>query len=45
MIGAWATENHVLLGGLEASSGEVVALPRLIQLLALQGCMVTIDIE
>jgi predicted transposase YbfD/YdcC len=45
MVGAWATQNSLVLGGLQThpDSNEVEALPRLIELLDLHGCIVTID--
>jgi predicted transposase YbfD/YdcC len=45
MVGAWATENCLLLGGIqtEDKSNEIKAIPELIRLLDLHGCIVTID--
>lgn len=45
MVGAWATENRLLLGGIETEdkSNEIKAIPELIKLLDLTGCIVTID--
>jgi predicted transposase YbfD/YdcC len=45
MVGAWASENSLVLGSLQTNpdSNEVEALPRLIELLDLHGCIVTID--
>lgn len=45
MVGAWATENRLLLGGIETEdkSNEIKAIPELIRLLDLKGCIVTID--
>ena len=45
MVGAWASENTLVLGSLQTrpDSNEVEALPRLIELLDLHGCIVTID--
>lgn len=45
MVGAWASDNSLVLGGLQTNSdsNEVEALPRLIELLDLHGCIVTID--
>ncbi len=45
MVGAWATENGLLLGGMETSSksNEINTIPRLLELLELRGCIVTID--
>jgi len=45
MISAWATKNRVVLGQLktEEKSNEITAIPELLKLLALKGCIVTID--
>ena len=45
MVGAWASRNNLTLGALKTApnSSEVDTLPRLIALLDLQGCIVTID--
>jgi len=45
MVSAWATDNRVVLGQVatEAKSNEITAIPRLLELLALKGCIVTID--
>ena len=45
MVGAWATENRLLLGGLstETKSNEISTIPKLLALLDLKGCIVTID--
>src|SRR6266849_2049466 len=45
MVSAWATENGVVLGQrkVDAKSNEITAIPALLDLLALQGCIVTID--
>jgi predicted transposase YbfD/YdcC len=45
MVSAWATENRVVLGQVatEAKSNEITAIPRLLELLELKGCIVTID--
>ncbi len=45
MISAWCQENHLVLGQLatEAKSNEITAIPKLLQLLDLQGTVVTID--
>jgi predicted transposase YbfD/YdcC len=45
MVSAWATQNRVVLGQVatEAKSNEITAIPRLLALLALKGCIVTID--
>ena len=45
MVSAWATANRVVPGQVstEAKSNEITAIPRLLELLALKGCIVTID--
>lgn len=45
MVGAWATENGLLLGGIETASksNEIKTIPKLLELLDLRGCVVTID--
>lgn len=45
MVSAWATENGVVLGQrkVNTKSNEITAIPALLELLALKGCIVTID--
>jgi predicted transposase YbfD/YdcC len=45
MVSAWATANRVVLGQVatEAKSNEITAIPRLLEWLKLEGCIVTID--
>lgn len=45
MISAWATHNRLVLGQrcVEADSNEIAAVPELLKLLALSGCIVTLD--
>jgi predicted transposase YbfD/YdcC len=45
LVSAWATANGLTLGqvAVDAESNEVTAIPRLIELLDLKGCVVTID--
>ena len=45
MVSAWATENHVALGQVKAEdkSNEIKAIPELLKLLDVCGCLVTID--
>jgi predicted transposase YbfD/YdcC len=45
LVSAWATANRVVLGQIatEAKSNEITAIPRLLELLLLKGCIVTID--
>jgi len=45
MVSAWATANGVVLGQrkVDTKSNEITAIPALLDLLALRGCIVTID--
>ncbi len=45
MVSAWASESNVVLGQVktDAKSNEITAIPELLTLLALEGCIVTID--
>lgn len=45
MVSAWSTANGVVLGQVAASehSNEITAIPRLLELLELKNCLVTID--
>jgi predicted transposase YbfD/YdcC len=45
MVSAWATHNHVVLGQVKTDekSNEITAIPQLLKLLAIKGCVVTID--
>jgi len=45
MVSAWATANHLVLGQrkVDVKSNEITAIPELLQLLNLAGCIVTID--
>ncbi len=45
MVSAWATENCIALGQVKAEdkSNEITAIPELLQLLDVSGCLVTID--
>lgn len=45
MVNAWATSAGIALGQLatDAKSNEITAIPKLLELLSLQGCIVTID--
>jgi predicted transposase YbfD/YdcC len=45
MVNAWATDAGVALGQLatEAKSNEITAIPKLLELLHVKGCIVTID--
>ena len=46
MVSAWAEKNHIVLGQVKVSekSNEITAIPRLLELLVLKGCIVTIDV-
>lgn len=45
MVSAWACQNRLVLGqqATEEKSNEITAIPQLLALLALKGCIVTID--
>ncbi len=45
MVSAWATEHRMVLGQTrtEAHSNEITAIPELLNMLELKGCVVTID--
>jgi predicted transposase YbfD/YdcC len=45
MVSAWATQNRLVLGQrkVDDKSNEITALPELLQVLDLHGCIVTID--
>lgn len=45
MVSAWATENHLSLGQrkVDNKSNEITAIPKLLEVLHLKGCIVTID--
>jgi predicted transposase YbfD/YdcC len=45
MVSAWATENRLVLGQqkVESKSNEITAIPQLLKLLEVEGCIVTID--
>ena len=45
MISAWATANQISLGQVvtDAKSNEITAIPKLLEMLELSGCLVTID--
>ncbi|NIP71964.1 MAG: ISAs1 family transposase, partial [Gammaproteobacteria bacterium] len=47
MVSAWAAKNELVFGQVatEAKSNEITAIPRLLELLDLQGTTVTIDAE
>lgn len=45
MVSAWAGENSIVLGQVkvDGKSNEITAIPELLKLLVLKGCIVTID--
>jgi predicted transposase YbfD/YdcC len=45
MVSAWATANHISLGQVvtDAKSNEITAIPKLLEMLEIKGCLVTID--
>lgn len=45
IVSAWAVENSLVLGQVKTSekSNEITAIPQLLRVLALKGCIVTID--
>src|SRR5215218_380223 len=45
LVSAWATASGLVLGqeATDAKSNEITAIPHLLRLLALEGCIVTID--
>jgi predicted transposase YbfD/YdcC len=45
MVSAWASANHLVLGQVKVDdkSNEITAIPALLRLLHLKGCIVTID--
>jgi predicted transposase YbfD/YdcC len=45
LVSAWATQAHLVLGqvAVDGKSNEITAIPKLLELLDLQGALVTID--
>lgn len=45
MVSAWATDSHLVLGQqkVDAKSNEITAIPDLLKLLDIAGCIITID--
>src|SRR6266566_1103464 len=45
VVSAWATENRMVLAqvAVDGKSNEITAIPEVLQLLDLEGCLVTID--
>jgi hypothetical protein len=45
MVSDWANENNLVLGQVKVSekSNEITAIPKLLEVLSIQDCIVTID--
>lgn len=45
MVSAWSAQNRLILGQVKVDdkSNEIIALPQLLNLLVIKGCLVTID--
>ena len=45
MVSAWASSNNMVLGQVKVSekSNEITAIPKLLEILTIKGCIVTID--
>ena len=45
MVSAWATANYIRLGQVvvDEKSNEITAIPKLLKMLEISGCLVTID--
>jgi len=45
MVSAWAEANEIVLGQrkVDEKSNEITAIPELLKILAISGCLVTID--
>jgi len=45
MVSAWSVENQLVLGQVktEEKSNEITAIPKLLKVLAIKGCIITID--
>ena len=45
MVSAWATKKKLVLGQIKVDdkSNEITAIPQLIELLDIKGCLITID--
>ena len=45
MVSAWASKAGLVLGQIKTNehSNEITAIPKLLEILSLQGCIVTID--
>ena len=47
MVSAWASENHLVLGQTRTAdhSNEITAIPKLLSMLELKDCIITIDAD
>jgi len=45
MVSAWSSQDHLVLGQIKVDdkSNEITAIPKLLDLLSIKGCIVTID--
>lgn len=45
MVSEWATNNNLVLGQVKVSekSNEITAIPKLLELITIKGCTMTID--
>jgi predicted transposase YbfD/YdcC len=45
MVSAWGCEQRLVLGQIatDAKSNEITAVPKLLDMLSLKGCIVTVD--
>lgn len=45
MVNAWASENHMVIGQrkVDNKSNEITAIPELLEMLEISGCIITID--
>ena len=45
MVSAWGCEQRLVLGQIatDAKSNEITAVPKLLKMLSLEGCVVTVD--
>ena len=43
MVSAWASVNQISLGQVDDKSNEITAIPELLELLEIKGCLVTLD--
>jgi predicted transposase YbfD/YdcC len=45
LVSAWATENRLVFAQVktEEKGNEITAIPNLLEMIALKGCIVTID--